>query len=218
MIFRDTCRFFRDKLPLHAGRDLEPKLERRVDAHLSNCLSCFREFRSLTESRAVLGVVAEERLPAGLLDGFTEEVMARIEVGDPGPAAPLPRVRGPRPMVPLLAAAAALLIVATAAWRLFDEGETTLRPEAGTVAQPSFQVDSQGARQGGGSRPLISDPMVAPLVWPKATNPALGQLDPDTRARELLRRRMTEVQVFMLKQGWADAVPEVPGADEPQDR
>ena len=58
ILFRDTCRSIRDKLPLHVGRDLEPKLEKRVDEHLASCLNCLREYRALAETRAILGVVA----------------------------------------------------------------------------------------------------------------------------------------------------------------
>ncbi|MBM3985855.1 MAG: zf-HC2 domain-containing protein, partial [Planctomycetes bacterium] len=93
MLRRTTCRSIRDLLPLHAGGDLTPDEAARVDGHLHACLSCFREFREHATMRGRLGVLAEEPLPQGVLDGFTEEVMARIAVDAGGPAAELPAAR-----------------------------------------------------------------------------------------------------------------------------
>jgi len=111
-------------LPLHVGGDLDELHVSAVDAHLKHCLSCFREFRELAAMRARLGVLAEERLPLGALDGFAEEVMARIAVGEPGPAAEPPRPARQQWFAPQrLAAAAALLIAALAGWRFTAGGE-----------------------------------------------------------------------------------------------
>lgn len=110
---RITCRTVRDLLPLHCGGDLPPERAVQVDEHLHACLTCFREFREHAAMRGRLGVLAEEPLPEGALDGFTEEVMARIAVGEEGPAAALPSAQGWRRFdVPAvrLAAAAALLV------------------------------------------------------------------------------------------------------------
>ncbi len=119
-------------LPLHVGGDLDPKHVGTVDAHLKQCLSCFREFREFAVMRGRLGVLAEKPLPEGVLEGFTEEVMARIQVGEPGPAAVpmgLGSVAGSGhlgvlarfPALQRLAAAAAVLIVCTAGWRYFSD-------------------------------------------------------------------------------------------------
>lgn len=108
---RYTCRKVRGLLPLHVGGDLEPKHTSGVEEHLHACLSCFREFRELAGVRGRLGALAEEPLPAGILDGFAEEVMARIALEEPGPAAEPPRsLRGA--MTPVRWAAAAGIMVA----------------------------------------------------------------------------------------------------------
>src|SRR5262245_42418642 len=87
---RYTCRTIRDLLPLHIGGDLEPDQAGPVDEHLHTCLSCFREYRELATMRGRLGVLADQPLPSGILDGFADEVMARIAVGETGPRAELP--------------------------------------------------------------------------------------------------------------------------------
>lgn len=112
-------------LPLHVGGDLDPRHGPEVDAHLNNCLVCFAEFRELGAMRSRLAVLAEQPLPLGILDGFAEEVMARIDVGEPGPAAEAPSP-GPRQRIfsfQRLSAAAAIMLVCLAGWRaLTDQG------------------------------------------------------------------------------------------------
>src|SRR6185295_17893801 len=78
---------------------------------------CFREFREYAAMRGRLGVLAEEPLPEGALDGFTDEVMACVALGESGPAAALPSARRWRPdarVATRWAAAAALLVAAGA--------------------------------------------------------------------------------------------------------
>lgn len=122
---RYTCRTVRNMLPLHVGGDLDPRHGPEVDLHLNDCLVCFREFRELGAMRSRLAVLAEQPLPSGILDGFAEEVMARIDVGEPGPAAEAPSP-GPRQRIfsfQRLSAAAAILLVSLAGWRaLTDQG------------------------------------------------------------------------------------------------
>lgn len=143
-LFRDTCRSIRDLIPLHAGRDLDPGAARRVDEHLHACLGCFREYRELATMRGRLGVLAEQPLPDGVLDDFTEQVMARIAMGEEGPAAELPGVRR-RIVLPVRpSAAAASLLVAlslglTAGMRWSTrtaelEGPASLAEAAGVLA------------------------------------------------------------------------------------
>jgi hypothetical protein len=110
-LLKDNCRSIRNLLPLHVGGDLDAGPARRVDEHLQHCLSCFREFRELATLRQRLGVLAEQQPPAAGLDNFTEEVMARIALGERGPAAELPGVRRLRPSVLVPLAAAATLMV-----------------------------------------------------------------------------------------------------------
>lgn len=110
-------------LPLHVGGDLDPRHAPQVDRHLHDCLVCFREFRELGAMRGRLGVLAELPLPAGILDGFAEEVMARIDVGEPGPAAEAPSP-GPGQRIlsfRRLSAAAAVMLVTLAGWRVLDD-------------------------------------------------------------------------------------------------
>jgi anti-sigma factor RsiW len=106
-----NCRNVRNLLPLHAGGDLDPKQAGAVDEHLHACLPCFREYRELITMRGRLGVLAEQPLPEGALDGFTEEVMARVAVGEPGPRAEMPSSIAWRRRIPRLAAAAALVLM-----------------------------------------------------------------------------------------------------------
>lgn len=125
-----SCRAVRDLLPLHAGGDLPAPRGHAVDEHLSGCLACFREYREFLDLRGRLGVLAEEPLPAGALDGFTEEVMARIAIGEAGPAAELPARPGRLLSLPRLAAAAALLVGLFAGWQQFSatDGPPTAAP------------------------------------------------------------------------------------------
>lgn len=148
---RPTCAAIRDLLPLHVGNDLEPHKAALVDGHLQGCTTCFREFRDLSSMRGLLGVLAEQRLPAGILDGFTEEVMARIAIGERGPAAAPPRSGAILRLMTWqrAAAAAAMLMVSVAAWRLIDD-------PAGAVPAIDTVVPAEGApiaASGEASRP-----------------------------------------------------------------
>lgn len=143
-----SCRTVRHMLPLHAGGDLDPRHVDAVDGHLKTCLPCFREFREYASMRSRLGVLAEERLPEGALEGFAEEVMARIAVGEPGPAAAAPGGAVIRwPLLPRLAAAAAVLIVCVAGWRYSADG--ALQPnDRPPTANPLPPENTVGGTQG----------------------------------------------------------------------
>ena len=149
MLRRSNCRTVRDLLPLHAGGDLPPDRAVLVDEHLHVCLTCFREFRDYAAMRGRLGVLAEEPLPEGALDGFTDEVMACVALGEAGPAATLPSARRWRPdarLVTRWAAAAALLVAAGAGlWstHLFRSVELATPPAASqdvAAAEPAVDV------------------------------------------------------------------------------
>ncbi len=144
---RYTCRTVRDMLPLHVGGDLDPKHVTAVDEHLHGCLSCFREFRELATLRGRLGVLAEEPLPRGVLDGFTDEVMARIAVGEPGPAAPPPGRVVRLVTLPRLAAAAALLLAVSLGVRIALEGIGVEPIKEMTAGQPMTTGQPIGAGQ-----------------------------------------------------------------------
>jgi hypothetical protein len=132
-LLKDTCRSIRDLLPLHVGGDLDPGPARRVDEHLHHCLSCFREFRELASMRQRLVVLGEQQPPAAALDHFTEEVMARIALGERGPAAELPGVRRARPSVVVPLAAAATLLVGV----MLGYVAQTRAPGASPALQPA---------------------------------------------------------------------------------
>jgi hypothetical protein len=143
-------------LPLHAGGDLDPRHVDAVDAHLKDCLPCFREFREYASMRSRLGVLAEERLPDGALEGFAEEVMARIAVGEPGPAAVIPGTLIKRwPSLPQLAAAASLLIVCLAGWRYMSDGalQALERPASVSSLPPSNTVSQSPQSRWRGALP-----------------------------------------------------------------
>lgn len=132
-LLKDTCRSIRDLLPLHVGGDLDPGPARRVDEHLHHCLSCFREFRELAAMRQRLVVLGEQQPPAAALDHFTEEVMARIALGERGPAAELPGLRRTRPSIVVpLAAAATLMVGVMLGWVA-----QTRTPGASPTLQPA---------------------------------------------------------------------------------
>lgn len=151
---RYTCRKVRDLLPLHVGGDLETRHVASVDEHLHECLSCFREFRELAELRGRLGVVGEAPLPSGVLDGFTDEVMARIALEEPGPAAELPRAVASAGTWTRIRAAAAVAVVALVGWKLWPADP------AGTVSPASFDpggtlaASSSGTTTMAGATPL----------------------------------------------------------------
>lgn len=181
-LLKDNCRSIRDLLPLHVGGDLEPGPARRVDEHLHHCLSCFREFRELTAMRQRLGVLAEQQPPAAGLDGFTEEVMARIALGERGPAAELPGVRRSRPaaMLPLAAAATLMLgvglVLGYMAQTRGAAAPAALAPSAGTPSAGSSalsQVENLIPSEVHGS-PVGS--VVAPVRGPYRTPTWLNDL------------------------------------------
>jgi hypothetical protein len=190
-------------LPLHVGGDLDPRHIDAVDDHLKTCLSCFREFREYATMRSRLGVLAEERLPEGALEGFAEEVMARIAVGEPGPAAAAPGAPVIRwPLLPRLAAAAALLIVCVAGWRYTTDGALTPldRPSTTNPLPPSSTVSQL---------PTPTSPGVIPygaLRMPRNATlspvpPGTQGLRPPTQEQLSIIQRLPESGVMILIHG-----------------
>ncbi len=186
MLRRINCRTVRDLLPLHCGGDLPPEKAVQVDEHLHACLACFREFREHAAMRGRLGVLAEEPLPEGALDGFTDEVMARIAVGEEGPAAALPSASSWRrfdlPAVRLAAAAALLVAVGLGGWQAdwFSFGTSEL-PRA-----VSRELLAQGGGHATAATPVEAEARRAPspvrslgtLVGEEASAPGLLLTDP----------------------------------------
>jgi hypothetical protein len=195
-------------LPLHVGGDLDPRHVPEVDRHLHDCLVCFREFRELGTMRGRLGVLAEEPLPAGILDGFVEEVMARIDVGEPGPAAEAP-TPGPRQRISSfrqLSAAAAVMLVALAGWRaLSDQG--TLAPNDPTIDMGSGLSGS--VSNGQAARPLAS-PQSLPLLRivpqqrQRSSGPGTSSRAPDHGTDALATKPSVD---DLLEIAWPKGVP-----------
>lgn len=161
-LLRDTCRSIRDLLPLHVGGDLDASQARRVDEHLHVCLTCFRDYRELATMRGRLGVLAEQPLPAGALDDFTEQVMARIAQGEDGPAADLPGVRrGIVLPTRTLAAAASLILALSLGLALGARWSSS--PSAGE-ATPAQVTASEDALPAAPASPVASgEPATATL-------------------------------------------------------
>lgn len=195
---RYTCRKVRDLLPLHVGGDLEARHVAPVDEHLHACLTCFREFRELATLRGRLGVVGEAPLPPGALDGFTEEVMARIALEEPGPAAELPSVARRSPTWTWMRAAAAVLVVGLLGWQLAtveraDEPgapAASLGVEAALEPSPTAEITTMaGVTPTGpwadliGEVPVADDEASAPAPTPYPTQ---GALPVDAAPRGLL--------------------------------
>jgi hypothetical protein len=157
---RLNCRTVRELLPLHCGGDLPPEKAVAVDLHLHACLVCFREYRDFAAMRGRLGVLAEEPLPAGALDGFTEDVMARLVVGEEGPVAQLPSrnrwLQLDAPVLRVAAAAALLLAVGFGVWQadlvpgLRSSGQRSLRDPLGpgSFASRELAAPEQRALEG----------------------------------------------------------------------
>jgi len=208
-------------LPLHVGGDLDPRHVDSVDRHLSGCLPCFREFRELAAMRGRLAVLAAEPLPEGVLDGFTEEVMARVAVGEPGPKAVGPRP-GPRMIVlPRMAAAAAMLLVALAGWRLFSDAGFSRGAE-----QHSVDGETVSAVRGEVAAPLV--PPVA-VPWSRAGAADEQRVDPQlalppglimpSDVEQLMRAQGGHpAQVYLLRLGVGNGLTLDPDADGPRSR
>jgi len=192
---RITCRAVRDLLPLHCGGDLPSEQAVAVDQHLHACLACFREFREHAAMRGRLGVLAEEPLPAGVLDHFTEDVMARIAVGEAGPAAALPSARTwQRLDVPAARWAAAAALLLALGYGLAEAqffGRNAALPRSIPVRSPLVDAGNEELRGLPGvaeSSPALAPRMIAPRLThfgdsaPKTSTVTL-YIDPDSGLR-----------------------------------
>ncbi len=179
-----SCRKVRDLLPLHVGGDLDTKHVGPVDEHLHECLACFREFRAYATLRGRLGVVGEAPLPAGALDGFADEVMARIALDEPGPAAESPRASSVsfwRSGGARIRAAAAVLVVGLVgwqAWQAFDDaGEAaphaTLAVDTGAAAAGLDVMTMAGGIPVGGALADVIGENPGPTLRPQNTTSSL---------------------------------------------
>jgi len=153
---RTTCRHVKNLLPLHVGSDLPARQAGPVEEHLHTCLSCFREYRELTAMRERIGVLTEQPLPEGVLDGFADEIMARIAVGEPGPRAELPLAMERARTWPRYAAAAALLVAVgvgmqtLGVWAPVAGNAPASSALGGDVASADGSFDGGDGQHGGG--------------------------------------------------------------------
>ncbi len=195
---RTTCRAVRDLLPLHVGGDLPADRAGIVDEHLHACLTCFREYRELLNLRSQLGVLADQPLPPGILDGFTEEVMARIAVGEPGPRAALPRTPDRLGQFTRLAAAAVLLLAVGLGFNSFGPWAGT-RDEPGSAERGTQAVGGR-VRHAAEATPLVVASDVATPVHRGASalpgEPAVVSPSPAFA----LRPTLTEVELISMFQ------------------
>ena len=209
MLRRSNCRTIRDLLPLHAGGDLPADRAALVDEHLHVCLTCFREFRDYAAMRGRLGVLAEEPLPEGALDGFTDEVMACVALGEAGPAAALPSARRWRPdgrAVTRWAAAAALLVAAGAGlWSTgwFGPVEIKMDPapaayDAVATAEPATDVVPRPAAP---SLPVESPVKVFPHAFAPPPHNVLAGEASLSELLPMLPRRYGEPSLLLPEPG-----------------
>jgi anti-sigma factor RsiW len=207
MLRRTNCRTVRDLLPLHAGGDLPPERAVLVDEHLHVCLTCFREFRDYAAMRGRLGVLAEEPLPEGALDGFADEVMACVALGEDGPAAALPSARRWRPdarAVTRWAAAAALLVAAGAGlWRTgwLEPLELATPPaayDAVATAEPAVDVVPLSAAP---SVPIEAPVMIFPRAFAPPPHTVLAGDSNLSDLLPLLPRRYGEPGLLLPEEG-----------------
>ena len=71
------CFYFRWKFSLYMSADLHPRVKKRVGRHVHTCRRCRVEFKSLQKLNLDLDRLVESP-PPEKLDGFAEDIMARI--------------------------------------------------------------------------------------------------------------------------------------------
>ena len=120
-----NCKRIKKKLDLLAGDDLSGRDAAEVEAHLRQCLSCYREY---VELREMLVAVRDASRPAGFArsgaesEAFVGDVMKQIQ----GPPPALPRLMPRLAMVSGWAAALVLgLTVGWYRWQLGQGGPST---------------------------------------------------------------------------------------------
>ncbi|MGQ0552551.1 MAG: zf-HC2 domain-containing protein [Planctomycetota bacterium] len=213
----DTCRRVRALLPLHAGSDLTPQQARLVDEHLHQCLSCFREHRDFVGMRERLGILAEEKLPEGALDGFAEEVMARISLGESGPRAPAPgRLRRlslpPAPLLRRVAAAAALLLALGLGWREWGgSGEVRPKDLAGDMPPIADSTERSSTERSSPREPPSDRALAGQLVGAGNAREALRDQRSGVMSSGVLDLPLGVDQRFLLEARGAGFGPFEPG-------
>jgi hypothetical protein len=114
-----NCRHVRKKLALHAGDDLDARESAAVSAHLTGCLSCYREF---VELRDMVSTVRAAGGPRVRGDAESEALVASVMREIHGPPPPAPQLL---PRLALVSGwAAALLLGVTLAWPSFFPAPT----------------------------------------------------------------------------------------------
>ena len=108
------CRKALKLLPLFVSDDLPVKELDEVEAHVGSCLSCFRAYQEQLKAHRALKLLGERPDLSPMMEGFHEEVMARVARDGGGPAAPVPRLV--YPAVRRYVAAAAVIAAAFTAF------------------------------------------------------------------------------------------------------
>jgi anti-sigma factor RsiW len=102
-----SCAKFEADIALYAGGDLPAARIARVESHLAECADCRALAEELRAGQALLGELRDEPLEDAMLSQVRQRVMAEVRTA---------RFTPRRALVPLLAFAAALVLVVVLAW------------------------------------------------------------------------------------------------------
>lgn len=137
------CKEVVQMMPLHAGSDLPAEQQDAVSAHLSHCLSCYREHRRYAEALHALARVRQGSTMSVSLDGLPEDVLQRVHGDEASVVAEGAQSRWTF-LVPI-AAAAAILVLMVGTSFLSPRGRQSSVPSviAAPVVQPMNDAQSQ---------------------------------------------------------------------------
>lgn len=196
-----NCKQINKWLPLYVSGDLDAPMLEEIDSHLGECLPCNREFQNYNKSLDSLKNLGEKPDLSLMLEGFSDEIMEKIENDKGGAVAPVPRVTyssssffAGSNFSRNLAAAAMVLVLISAGIYLMNPGAGTSEPEFGppggnlthetaTPGEPGMKAHDSGIEalspthgfgqpsHGAGQPFLVSEPYTT--------------IDPAARAKEL---------------------------------
>ncbi len=149
-----SCNKIVKLLPLYISDDLGKSELSVVEAHLSECLNCYREYQAYLKSLRSMKRLVEKPELSPVLDGFTDEVMNRIAHDAGGPKAKVPRLA--YAVLPRVLAAAAMLLVFIGAAYYLSGPENPSRPDMPLPYLPSTSVDYSIPGSMGGLQPGVN--------------------------------------------------------------
>jgi hypothetical protein len=129
------CKEVVQMMPLHAGSDLPAEQQDAVSAHLSHCLSCYREHRRYADALQALACVRQSSTMLVSLDGLPESVLQHVHADDV-PVAIEGTLSRWTFLVPI-AAAAAILVLMVGTSFLSPRGRQSTVPSV--IAAPLVQ-------------------------------------------------------------------------------